>query len=52
MAKRRRRASGAIDNLSDELKYTVEQMLLTNRAYREIVEYLGDNEVKLSQMAV
>lgn len=52
MAKRRRRASGAIDNLSDELKYTVEQMLLTNRSYREIVEYLEDNGVKLSQMAV
>lgn len=49
---RRRRSAGTIDNLPEELKYTVEQMLLTNRTYREVVEYLAENGVKLSQMAV
>ncbi len=52
MAKRRRHSAGTIDNLPEEQKYAVEQMLLTNRSYREIVDYLAEGGVKLSQMAV
>lgn len=52
MAKRRRRSTGKIDCLSEPLKETVEQMLLAGQCYREIVEFLQENEVKLSQMSV
>lgn len=49
---RRRRSTGKIDRLPDELRDTVEQMLLAGQPYREIVEYLAEHEVALSQMAV
>lgn len=49
---RRRRSAGKIDRLPDELRDTVEQMLLAGQSYREIVEYLAAHEVQLSQMAV
>lgn len=49
---RRRRSTGKIDRLPDELRDTVEQMLLAGQTYREIVEYLAEHEVTLSQMAV
>lgn len=49
---RRRRSSGKIDRLPDDLRETVEQMLLAGQSYREIVEYLGEHEIRLSQMAV
>lgn len=52
MAKRRRRSSGVIDQLPEDQRYTVEQMLLAGESYREIVEYLATQEVSLSQMAV
>lgn len=47
-----RRAAGKIDKLPNELKYTVEQMLLIKAPYSEIVEYLASNEVQLSAMTV
>lgn len=49
---RRRRSTGKIDKLPDALRETVEQMLLAGQSYREIVEYLAEHEVMLSQMAV
>ena len=52
MAKRRRRSSGVIDQLPEDQRYTVEQMLLAGESYREVVEYLATQEVSLSQMAV
>ncbi len=48
----RRRSIGKVDRLSPELKDTVEQMLLTGRTYREIVEYLAEHGETMSQMAV
>lgn len=48
----RRRSIGKVDRLSPELKDTVEQMLLTGRTYREIVEYLEEHGETMSQMAV
>lgn len=50
--KNRKRSTGEIDRLPDPLKDTVEQMLLGGNSYREIVNYLQENEVKLSQMSV
>lgn len=52
MAKRRKRSTGEIDRLPDTLRDAVEQMLLAGVPYREIVEYLGQNSVTLSQMSV
>lgn len=49
---RRKRSTGKIDRLPDELRDTVEQMLLSGSTYREIVAYLAEHEVTLSQMAV
>lgn len=46
------RASGKIDKLPPDTKDTVDQMLLCGRSYREIVEYLADNEVPISQQSV
>lgn len=52
MARRKKRGSGKIDKLPEELRDTVEQMLLAGQSYREIVEFLAEHEVTLSQMAV
>lgn len=52
MGRKSRRSCGKIDRLPDELRETVNQMLLAGRYYQEIVEYLRDHEVTLSQMAV
>lgn len=52
MGRRRNRSSGKIDTLPDDLKNAVEQMLLSGSSYREIVEYLGQNNVPVSQMSV
>lgn len=49
---RKRRAVGTIDKLKPELKDTVDQMLLSGQTYREICQYLADNEVKLTQASV
>lgn len=49
---RQRRATGKIDKLQPDLKDTVDQMLMSGQTYREIVSYLADNEVTLSQAAV
>lgn len=46
------RGHSTIEKLPDDLRETVEQMLLANMTYREVVEYLRDNDVKLSQSAV
>lgn len=50
--KRKRRAVGTIDKLKPELKDTVDQMLLSGQIYREICQYLAENEVKLTQASV
>lgn len=52
MGRKRNRSSGKIDTLPDELKDTVEQMLLSGQSYREIVEFLSQNNVSVSQMSV
>lgn len=54
MAFRRKnhRSTGIIDKLPADTKETVDQMLLSGRTYREIVEYLAEHEVQLSQAAV
>lgn len=52
MGRKRNRSSGKIDGLPDELKNTVEQMLLSGQSYREIVEFLSGNNVSVSQMSV
>jgi hypothetical protein len=52
MGRRRNRSSGKIDTLPENLKSTVEQMLLSGQSYREIVEYLSRNSVSVSQMSV
>ncbi len=52
MSRKRNRSSGKIDALPEELKSTVEQMLLSGEPYREIVEYLSQNNVSVSQMSV
>lgn len=50
--KNQRRATGKIDKLAADLKDTVDQMLMSGQTYREIVAYLAENEVSLSQAAV
>lgn len=52
MSRKRNRSSGKVDTLPDELRSTVEQMLLSGQSYREIVEYLAQNNVPISQMSV
>lgn len=49
---KRKRGMGKIDKLPEELREVVEQMLLAGQTYREIVEYLSEHNVTLSQMAV
>lgn len=49
---RKNRKSSTIDKLPVDTKETVDQMLLSGRPYREIVEFLKENEVQLSQQAV
>ena len=52
MSRRKRRSTGTIDRLPEELRDVVDQMLLARCTYREIVSFLAENEVTLSQMAV
>ncbi len=52
MSRKRNRSSGKIDALPEGLKNTVEQMLLSGQSYREIVEYLSQHDVSVSQMSV
>ncbi len=52
MMSRKRRATGTIDKLNPALKETVDQMLLSGQTYREICEYLAENEIKLTQASV
>lgn len=52
MSRKKNRSSGKIDALPEELKNTVEQMLLSGQSYREIVEYLSQHNVSVSQMSV
>lgn len=52
MARRRNRSTGVIGKLDEPLKDAVEQMLLAGETYRGIVEFLQQNDVTLSQMAV
>lgn len=47
-----RRANGKIDKLQPELKDTVDQMLISGQSYREIVSYLAENDVEISQTSV
>lgn len=47
-----RRRYGKVDKLPPHLKDTVEQMLLANAGYREIVKYLLENGEKLSISAI
>lgn len=51
-SKKRKRSAGKIDKLPAPIKDNVEQMILTGVTYREIVEYLKQNEVTLSPMSV
>lgn len=50
--RRRNRSHGIIDKLPPDLKETVEQMLLSGSTYKEIVQYLADNNITLSQQSV
>lgn len=52
MSRRRNRSAGKVDNLPEELKDAVEQMLLSGQSYKDIVKYLSENSVTLSQMSV
>lgn len=52
MSRPNRRAVGKIDKLHPDLKDTVDQMLVSGQTYREIVAYLAENDVQLSQAAV
>jgi len=52
VVRKRNRSVSKIDRLSPELKDTVEQMLLGGCTYKEIVSYLKENGVELSQMSV
>lgn len=49
---RKRRIVGKIDKLSPALKDTVDQMLMSGESYREIVQYLAENEETVSQSCV
>lgn len=52
MSNRKRRANGTIDKLNPALKDTVDQMLLSGQTYREICQYLAENDVQLTQASV
>lgn len=52
MSNRKRRAVGTIDKLQPAIKDTVDQMLLAGTTYREICQYLADNEVQLTQASI
>ena len=46
------RAHGKIDDLQPELKDTVDQMIFAGKKYREIIEFLAENEVPISSAAI
>lgn len=52
MARRSNRKHSKIDGLASELKATVEQMLLSDATYAEIVDFLEDNGVSVSIASV
>lgn len=52
MARKRRRSVGKIDRLPPELRDTVEQMLLNGFYYKDIVAFLQESGVALSEMSV
>ncbi len=52
MARRSNRKHSKIDGLAPELKATVEQMLLSDATYAEIVDFLEDNGVSVSIASV
>lgn len=47
-----RRKHSKIDGLDQKLKDTVEAMLLSGSTYREVVEYLAENDIPISTAAV
>ncbi len=51
-AKKRNRKHSKIDGLPEELKSAVEQMLMNGATYAEIVDFLGDSGVGISQSSV
>ncbi len=48
----KRKGHSTIDRLPPDIKDVVDEMLLGGRYYREVVAYLAENDVKLSQEAV
>ena len=52
MSRRRNRSNGIIDKAPPDVKETVDQMLMTGCTYRQIVDYLADNNITLSQQSV
>ena len=52
MGRRSNRKHSKIDGLAPELKATVEQMLLSDATYAEIVDFLEDNGVSISIASV
>jgi uncharacterized protein YerC len=46
------RKHSIIDALSPELKWTVEQMLLTGSTYNDIVDYLAVNDISISMASI
>lgn len=52
MSEVKRRSAGTIDRLSSDLQDVVNQMLLVFTPYREIVAFLQENDVTVSQMTI
>lgn len=52
MGRKRNRKHGKIDNLPEPLKEAVEQMLLANCTYSDIVDFLGQHSVAISPASV
>ncbi len=52
MSRRRNRSNGIIDKSPPDVKETVDQMLMTGCTYKQIVQYLSDNNITLSQQSV
>ena len=52
MSRSRNRSNGIIDKAPPDVKETVDQMLMTGCTYRQIVDYLADNNITLSQQSV
>ena len=50
--RKERRRTGKIDKLPVALKDSVDNLLLAGAPYREIVQFLRENDVELSQQAV